>query len=64
MTAEEADAPISQQSVKPVMELERDGTNFNRWRRLLDTQAIIKRCHMALYRDYPGTAVDAAATVV
>lgn len=70
MIPEEADAQLNRLIVKPYLELEGDGNHVGPY---LGTQALIKRCHkrssrdatrMALYKKYPVTAVDAAATPV
>lgn len=50
--------------MKPYLELEGDGSNVGPWIKMLDTQALNKRCHMALYKDYPKTTVDVAATAL
>jgi hypothetical protein len=62
LTAEEADAQLSSQTVKPYVTLGNGGSNFHSWNKMLLSQARIKRCQMALYKDYPDSAVDAAAT--
>ena len=62
MTAEEADAQLSSQTVKPYVQLEDNGVNVKSWLKMMTTQSQAKRCHMALHRDYPESAVDAAAT--
>ena len=62
LTAEEADAQLSSQTVKPYVQLEDNGVNVKSWLKMMTTQSQAKRCHMALYMDYPESAVDAAAT--
>jgi hypothetical protein len=62
MTAEEADAQLSSQAVKPYVTLGNGGSNFHSWNKMILSQARVKRCIMAYYKDYPDSAVDAAAT--
>jgi hypothetical protein len=62
MTPEEADAQLSSQTVKPYVILGTGGSNYYSWNKMLVTQARANRCYMAVKKDYPDTAVDAAAT--
>jgi hypothetical protein len=39
-----------------------DGRNIRPWIKMINNTAQMKRCHMALHKDYPDTAVDAATT--
>jgi hypothetical protein len=62
LTAEEADSQLNSLTVKPDMTLGNGGSNFHSWNKMLLSQARVKRCLMAFYKDYPDSAVDAAAT--
>jgi transposase InsO family protein len=44
LTAEEADAQLSSQTVKPYVTLGNGGSNFHSWNKMLLSQARIKRC--------------------
>ena len=64
LSPEEADAQLSSQTVKPYVTLGNGGGNFHSWNKMLKTQARAKRCHMALVKDYPDTAMDAATQLL
>ena len=61
MTAEEADSQLSTATVKPAVELKPDESNIPTWQKHILGCCLNKRCHMALFKQYPETAVDAAA---
>ncbi len=48
LSAEEADAELSSQTVKPYVQLEDNGVNIKAWLKMMTTQSQAKRCHMAL----------------
>ncbi len=53
LSADEADAQLSSQTMKPYVQLEDNGVNVKAWLKMLTTQSQAKRCHMALHMDYP-----------
>ena len=64
LTPEQADAQLGTYTVKTYVRLLDDGRNIRPWMKMVRDTAAIKRCQMAIQREYPDTAVDAAATQI
>lgn len=64
LSPEEADAQLNKQNNKPYVELRTDEGNTDPWIMMMEAQCLAKRCHMVLHKDYPSSAVDAAATAM